>query len=96
MSKTHERRLRALETTGRANRLGSRIFQQSLTDPAVYYEGGDHGKPYGMAEIDALSGEGWQCIVLCWESESDSGRAEIRLSWGDESQEPATVRDRAA
>lgn len=40
MSKVHERRLQALETTGRANRLGSRIFQQSLTDPAVYYEGG--------------------------------------------------------
>lgn len=88
MSKVHERRLRALEATGRASCLGRRVFQQSLTEVATYYEGGAHGKPYSKAEIDALSNEGWQCIVLCWESEN--GRADsIRLNWGDESQEPA-------
>ena len=38
MSKAHERRLQALEAT-KAGGLGLRIFQQSLTDATVYYEG---------------------------------------------------------
>lgn len=90
----HDRRLRALEATNRAKHLGLRVFQQSLTDPTVYYENDDRSKPYGRAEIDALSGEGWQIIVICYEDKSDQA---IRLSWGDESQEPApTDRTRAA
>jgi hypothetical protein len=85
MSKAHERRLQALEAT-KSGGLGLRIFQQSLTDATVYYEGvgrerygGEHGTSYSKAEIDALGNEGWQCIVLVYG----------RLNLGDESQEPA-------
>jgi len=64
------RRLQTLERVAhRRPLLGMRIYSQGIDDPDTYYEGvrgQQRGEPCTLAEIDALSAAGWQCLVICY------------------------------
>lgn len=80
MSRGVERRLQALEHTAQPA-LGWRCFEQDDEQPEVFYEGqGEARRAYTRAEISALGEQGWQCILICWESTAPGA---IHLTWGD-------------
>ncbi len=59
------RRLTALEQRKQAVQ-GLRIFQQDLADGSVYYDfsGASGDRPYCQAEMDDLSAQGLQVLVI--------------------------------
>lgn len=77
-----ERRLQALERQQAARpALGLRCFEQSSEQPEVFFGGeGEARRAYTRAEISALAEQGWQCILICWESAEPGA---IHLAWGD-------------
>lgn len=80
MARDVERRLQALEQAARPA-LGWRCFEQDIDQPEVFHEGqGEARRAYTRDEISALGEQGWQCIVICWESVEPGA---IRLAWGD-------------
>ena len=83
-----ENRLQALEQRT-AKRLGFRVFTQDPENPAHYYEGGDLGcivsgqaliGPYTQPDIDQLRAQGWNCIVICYETANPKA---VGLGWGE-------------
>ena len=92
MAKRIESRLQALEKSKQAQQArGWRCFTQSLSDPAVYHEGtlsmgmGVSAEAFSLAEIEAISAQGWQVVLLAWESDwreqPGPGEQRVLLAW---------------